>query len=180
MAYRHRLAACLVAALACTACSTKPRTFSATVRPAAASMSVHQGEAQTFTTCDQLVRKGHKGNFASAAATGAAGSAGVAGGAGLAFAGLGGSSWGAAGAAASAAMPIIGIAAAFGMNRMIRTGREKKYRKNMSLCLGELGYDVVDWTRMKKKQPGTATLAAPAPAEPAAPEPATEVTLTAS
>jgi hypothetical protein len=179
MTHRFQLATCLVAALACSACSTKPRSFSATVRPAETLAAVNQGEAQSFATCDQLVRKGHKGNFASAAATGAAGTAGVAGGAGLAFAGLGGSSWGAAGATATAAMPIIGIAAAFGMNRMIRSSREKSYRKHMSLCLGELGYDVVDWARMKKKQPGTATLAAPAPVEPANPEPATEVTLTA-
>jgi hypothetical protein len=173
---RHYIATCLVAALACTACSTKPRTFSATVKPAG-TLAASQGEGEAYATCNQLVRKGHKGNFASAAATGAAGTAGVAGGAGLAFAGLGGSSWGAAGATATAAMPIIGIAAAFGMNRMIRSGREKSYRKHMSTCLGELGYDVVDWTRMKKKQPGTATLAAPT--EPAPTEPAPEVALTA-
>jgi hypothetical protein len=178
MTYRHNLAACLVAALACSACSTKPRTFSATVRPASASLAANPGEAQTFATCDQLVRRGHKGNFASAAASGAAGTAGAMGGAGLALTGLGGGSLSAAGATAAVAMPVIGLAAAFGMNRMIRSGREKNYRKNMSLCLGELGYEVIDWTRMKKKQPGTATLATPASAAPIAAEPAPEVALT--
>jgi hypothetical protein len=172
-----RIAICLASVLASTACSNKPRTFSATVRPAS-TFAASQGEGNAYATCDQLVRKGHKGNFASAAATGAAGTAGVAGGAGLAFTSLGGSSWGAAGATATAAMPIIGFAAAFGMNRMIRSGREKSYRKHMSSCLGELGYEVVDWTRMKKKQPGTATLATPAIAAPITPEQAPEVALT--
>jgi hypothetical protein len=180
MIRRLHLATCLVVVLACSACSTKPRTFSATVRPASAALAVNQSEVQTFATCDHLVRKGHKGNFASTAASGAAGTAGAFGGAGLAMTGLGGGTLSAAGATAAVAMPVIGIAAAFGMNRMIRSGREKKYRKNMSLCLGELGFDVVDWTRMKKKQPGTATLASPALAEPVDPEPATEITLTAS
>jgi hypothetical protein len=74
-------------------------------------------------------------------------------------------------------MPVIGIAAAFGVNRMIRSGRERSYRKHMTTCLGELGYEVVDWTRMKKKQPGTATLVEAEQAELA--EPAPEVALTA-
>lgn len=178
MTHRFQLGACLAAALACSACSTKPRTFSATVKPAAASLAVNQGEAQSFGTCDQLVRKGHKGNFTSVAASGAAGAvAGAAGGIGVSASAIGGSSFSTALTAGSVAMPVIGVAAAFGVNRMIRSGRERKYRKNMGLCLSELGYDVVDWTRMKKKQPGTATLAAPAP--PAKPEPATEASLTA-
>lgn len=181
MTHRFQLATCLVAALACSACSTKPRTFSATVKPAAASLAVNQDEAQSFATCDQLVRKGHTSNFASAAASGAAGGAAMFGGA-AAVAASGTVGIGATGAgyAMTAAIPFIGLAAGFGMNRMIRSGREKKYRKNMGLCLSELGYDVVDWTRMKKKQPGTATLAPPAPAEPINPEPVPEVTLTAA
>ncbi len=181
MSHRQHLAICFVAALACSACSTKPRTFSATVRPASAALAINQGETQTFATCDQLVRKGHKGNFASAAATGGAGGVAVIGGA--AFVAASGTvGWGVttAGAVMSAAIPFVGLAAGFGVNRMIRSGREKKYRNSMSTCLGELGYDVVDWTRMKKKQPGTATLAPPALAEPVDPEPATEITLTAS
>lgn len=169
---RYQIAICLAAMLASTACSTKPRTFSATVRPAS-TLAASQGESNAYATCDQLVRKGHKGGFASAAATGGAGTvAGLAGGFGV-WTSAGGTTLAAGSTAASVAMPVIGIAAAFGMNRMIRSGREKSYRKHMSTCLGELGYEVVDWTRMKKKQPGTATLAAPT-----APQPAPEVALT--
>lgn len=181
MTHRFQLAICLVAVLACSACSTKPRTFSATVKPIAGPVALSQSEVQSYTTCDQLVRKGHKGNFTSVAASGAAGAvAGAAGGIGVSASAIGGSSFSTALTAGSVAMPVIGVAAAFGFNRMIRSGREKKYRKNMGLCLNELGYDVVDWTRMKKKQPGTATLAAPAPPEAGNPEPAPEAAPTAA
>lgn len=179
MTAHSRTALCIAAVLASTACSTKPRTFSATVRPAT-TLASSQDEGAVYATCNQLVRKGHKGNFASAAATGGAAGAAVVGSA-AAVAASGTVGWGVTGTgyALSAAIPFVGLAAGFGVNRMIRSGREKSYRKNMSLCLGELGYEVVDWTRMKKKQPGTASLAPPIPAEPVDPEPATEVTLTA-
>ena len=71
-----------------------------------------------------------------------------------------------AGYALTAAIPFVGIAAGIGMNRMIRRGREKGYRKHMTTCMGELGYEVADWTRAAKKQRGTASLmpgAAPVP-----------------
>lgn len=159
----NKIAICIAAALAGSACSTKPRTFSATVRPAA-TVAANQNEAVAFATCDQLVRKGHKGNFASAAASGgAAGVAVVGSAAAVAASGTVGIGATTAGYAMTAAIPFVGLAAGFGVNRLIRSGREKSYRKHMTACFAELGYDVVDWTRMKKKQPGTATLVSATP-----------------
>lgn len=42
---------------------------------------------------------------------------------------------------------------------MIRSGREKKYKRTMTACMNELGYTVIDWTKVPKKQPATAILA---------------------
>ncbi|ANY19137.1 hypothetical protein A6F68_00604 [Tsuneonella dongtanensis] len=177
-------AICLVAAFAASACSTKPRQFSAQVRPVAATQpqtGLQQTERAAYTTCDQMVRHGRKSGFASAAATSGAGVAGMAGGAGLAFTGLGGGSLASAGATAAAAMPIVGFFAAFGMNRAIRGGREKGYRKHMTTCMDEMGYQVVDWSRAPKKQSGTAMLVpateahAVAEAEAIAPVPASDI-----
>ena len=167
----QRLLTCLAAALASSACSTKPRTFSAMVQPLAPQLAEGPSEAQRFTTCDELIRKGYKTDFASAAATGAAGGAGAVGGGVAAFAAS--STLAGAGQAVAVAMPVIGIAAAFGMNRMIRSGRERKYKRTMSACMTEFGYEVTDWTRAAKRQPGTATrqpVAADAAVQPSPPE----------
>lgn len=152
------IATCIAVILACPGCSTKPRNFSVTVAPAASGQASAQTESEAFSACNAMVRSGLKGNFASALATGAATSAGVYGGAGLATAGIAGSSLSAAGATAMAAVPLVGFAAAFGMNRMIRSGRERKYKRTMTECMQQLGYDVVAWNRVPRKQPATATL----------------------
>lgn len=138
-----------------------------------------QDEAQAYATCDALVRKGHKGGFASAAATGAAGVgvAAVTTGT-VVLNGAVSTGWWAPSTAASAAVPVVGLAMAMGVNRIIRSGREKSYRKHMSACFAELGYEVVDWTRMKKKQKGTATLVASKPVGTAVVEQTPEVALT--
>jgi hypothetical protein len=163
MTRQSTIALCLIAALATSACSTKPRKFSATVAPLSASSLVQSGsETDAFSTCDSLVRKGHKGNFAAAAGTGAAGALGGFGGVALSTTATYGS-WSAAGATALAAIPIVGFASAFGVNRLIRSGREKSYKKHMDTCLIEFGYSVIDWTRVKKKQSATAMLQVAAP-----------------
>lgn len=151
-----RIALCIAAALASSACSTKPRKFSASVRPTAVNAQ-QQDRAEIFATCDQLVRMGHKSGFVAAAATGAAGGAGALGGA-VAGVGITGS-FSTVGSGALVTMPVVGFAAAFGVNRMIRAGRERNYKKTMASCLAEYNYAVVEWTRMKKKQTATATLA---------------------
>jgi len=157
-----RITICLAAALASTACSTKPRTFSATVQPATGLAAAPANQAEVFSTCDRLVRAGHKSEFAAVAASGAATGATLVGGAGaIAASGTIGIGATAAGTVMMAALPFVGIAAGFGVNRMIRSGRERKYKRIMATCMGELGYEVVDWTRAAKRQPGTAVLSEP-------------------
>lgn len=155
------VAMCLAIALPAAGCSTRPRTFSATVTPVDAAAPLAQSEVLAFTDCDNQVRRGRKSGFASAAVTGAATTVGLYGGAGIATSGIAGGSLSAAGATAAAAVPIIGFAAAFGMNRLIRSGRERKYKRTMATCMNELGYTVIDWTKVPKKQPATAKLAPP-------------------
>jgi hypothetical protein len=167
MTRQSTIALCLIAALATGACSTKPRKFSATVRPSPVvdQLAPASDHSLVFDDCNRMVRAGRKGGFASAAGTGLAGigSAALTTGT-LVFNGAvtSGSAWGPS-AAASAAVPVVGIAFAIGVNRLIRSGREKSYRKHMSICLGEFGYEVVDWTRVKKKQSATAMLQVAAP-----------------
>jgi len=162
-----KIAICLAATLAATACSTKPRTFSATVQPTAGSAAVAADEAEAFSTCDRLVRAGRKSEFAAAAASGAAtGATLVAGAAGIAASGTVGWGVSAAGAAMSVALPFVGVAAGFGVNRLIRSGNERRYRRTMTSCMAELGYDVIDWSRAPKRQPGTAVMADQAPVAP--------------
>ena len=181
-----RAALCLAAALSASACSTRPRNFSATVTPAPAAQLAPRTETAAFADCNTLVRSGHKGNFAAAAASGAAGGVAVFGSAAaVAASGTVGMATSSAGYALSAAIPFVGLAAGFGMNRMIRAGRERKYKRTMTSCMQELGYDVVDWTKAPKKQPATAILrpAAPAPEPAPVPEPvpaAPETVATAS
>jgi hypothetical protein len=158
-----RIALCLAAALASTACSTRPRTFSATVQPTGFATAVAGGEAQAFTTCDQLVRAGHQGNFAAVAASSAATGATLAGGtAAIAASGTIGIGATAAGYALMAALPIVGLAAGFGVNRLIRSGNERKYQRTMSACMAEMGFAVTDWARTPGRQPGVAAIGEPA------------------
>lgn len=157
------IALCLTAAFAAAGCSTKPRQFSAQVRPVAETAefaSTNRSETDAYDTCDQMVRHGRTNGFASAAAsTGAASVAVLGSTAAVAASGTVGIGATTAGYAMTAAIPFVGIAAGIGMNRLIRKGREKGYRKHMTACMGEMGYEVADWTRAPKKQRGTASLA---------------------
>lgn len=175
-----RIAICLVAAGAASGCSTKPRQFSAQVRPLVAAPALAatppRSEGAVFATCDDFVRSGRTSEFASAAAsTGAASAAVLGSAAAVAASGTVGIGATTAGYALTAAIPFVGIAAGIGMNRMIRRGREKGYRKHMTTCMGELGYEVADWTRAAKKQRGTASLVPGAGPVPVAPVPVAEV-----
>lgn len=152
---------CLTIALSAAGCSTRPRTFSATVTPVDGTTPLAQSETLAFANCDQQVRQGRKSGFTSVAVTGVATTVGLYGGAGIATSGIAGGSLSAAGATAAAALPIVGFAAAFGMNRLIRSGRERKYKRTMATCMNELGYTVIDWSKVPKKQPATAKLAPP-------------------
>lgn len=160
--HRTTIAGICAAALMASGCSTKPRQFSAQVRPVAEPVStagLPQGEAAVFSSCDGMVRSGRKGEFASAAASTGAATAAVLGSvAGVAASGTVGIGASTAGYALMTAVPFVGIAAGLGMNRLIRGGRERGYRKHMTTCLAEMGYEVAQWDRAGKKQTGTATL----------------------
>lgn len=150
--------AALIAAAMATAlggCSTKPRNFAASVSTPVPDRVAFE---QDYRTCDSLVKAGHKGDFKSAALqTAAAGIGTVGTGAGLVATGTVGitSSTGAA-AAATAAMPVVGVLLGFGVSRAIRGGKERKFKRNMSACLSEYGYEVADWEKLKKREDAAA------------------------
>lgn len=151
--------ALVIAAVAVSGCSTKPRNFAATVSAPVASKATFE---QDFRTCQQLVHAGHKGNFKGAALTGLATGAGAIGG-GTAVVSLGvGSTLSGAGAAAAAAMPVVGFLAGFGVSRAIRGGKERKYKVAMTSCLSEYGYTVSDWEKIGKKDDAALTSASSA------------------
>ena len=131
-------------------CSTAPRNFSANLSAPVADPTAFE---QDYRTCQTLVKGGRTSDFKAGAATALAGGVGALG-TGAAMAGTGmagiGMSGGAA-AAASAALPVVGFAAAFGMSRAIRGGKERKLKRTMSNCLGEYGYRVEGWTKLHKR-----------------------------
>lgn len=153
-------AALIAAALATTlgACSTKPRNFAASVSSPVPDRVTFE---QDYRTCDSLVRAGHSGGFKTAATTTAITAGAVGAGAGVAALGAGGtySSFGAAGAAAGAVMAAATVVtglAGFVITRAIRGGRERKFKRNMTACLSEYGYEVADWERLKKREDAAA------------------------
>ncbi len=145
---RHIHTLALIAMLV-SGCSTRPRPFVATLAAPAASETAYQSDLET---CRTLVRKGVKTGFKDAAVITGVGVAGAAG-AGAAVTGAGlvgiGTSGGAA-AAATAGLLIVPLGLGFGVSRLIRSGREKKYKAAMGNCLAEHGYSVSAWTPAKK------------------------------
>jgi hypothetical protein len=142
-------ALCVIANIA-SGCSSKPRQFIATVNPPAADEAGYQRD---FATCDMLARKGYKSGFKAAALSAVSGAAGGVGGSvaiGSAAVAVGNAGFTGSLAAASVAFPIVGIAAGFGVSRAIRGGREKRLKQAITNCLGEYGYSVSEWTRVKK------------------------------
>lgn len=132
-------------------CSTRPRNFAASVSAPVADRAAFENYHRN---CQTLVRNGHTGAFRTAAATALATGVGTVG-SGMAMAGagmVGITSSGAAGAAAIAAMPVVGIFAGFGVSRMIRSGKERKYKRAMTACLSEYGYAVDGWTKVHKRE----------------------------
>lgn len=136
-------------------CSTRPRNFAANLSAPVESRSEFE---TTYRTCLTMVQSGQKSGFKNAAVKIGAG-AGVVG-AGLAVggaasAGAVGTGWAGIGAGAGTALAAATVfvgAAGFGMTRLIRGGRERKFKRNMSSCLGEFGYTVESWDKLKRKQ----------------------------
>ena len=148
---RTALAAATLAT-ALSACSTRPRNFAAQVSTPVADRIAFEND---YRTCTQLVTSGHSGHFKAAAATGLAGAAGTVGTTAV-FATAGGIGIGGATTAASIAIPGVGLLAAFGVNRAIRGGKERKFKRNMTACLNEYGYEVADWDKLNKRDDSAA------------------------
>ena len=156
-------------------CSTRPRNFTVELAAPVVNRMAFEGD---FRTCQTLVRQGRKAGFKNAATGLAVGSGAV--GAGLAVGSMtaGGvySGYGAAGAAAGAALmattAVIGIAG-FGLTRLIRGGKERKYKRVMDDCLTEYGYSVDSWAKVNKKDDAAKIAASKATVQPLEPVVAT-------
>jgi len=144
--------ACAIAATAMLlqGCSSRPRNFSANI---AAPVPDRTAFEQDYRTCQSLVKGGRKSDFKAGAATALASGAGAFG-AGTAMASTGMIGIGMSGssaAAAATAIPVVGFFAGFGVSRAIRGGKERKFKRAMSDCLGEYGYSVEGWTKLHKR-----------------------------
>ena len=156
---RTALAAATLAT-ALSACSTRPRNFAAQVSTPVADRIAFEND---YRICEGLVRGGHKSGFRTAASGAAvgAGAAGAGMGAAAAIGSTAGTTtgWSGIGAgmgAAFAAATVVAGAAGFGITRMIRGGRERKYKRTMTACLNEYGYEVAEWDKLKKKDDSAA------------------------
>jgi membrane protein implicated in regulation of membrane protease activity len=101
-----------------------------------------------------MVAEGQRSGFGARLASGGVG---VAAGVGVTAAAVGGSagSMAAAAAAASAAvvmLPVVGVAAAWGMAKARKARKERDVKSATALCLSELGYTVDDWKVAKKSK----------------------------
>ena len=159
--------------LAPSACSSRPRYFKPQLSEAA---PVQSKVERDVWVCDQLVRKGYRGDFKNAALQASGGAV-----AGLA-AGAAAVSLTAAPAASSlnlaaglgnaaGAMTVVTPLIMFGVSRAIRSGREKKHKVKMSQCLTELGYEPSGWAKAKRPKKGSFNIAE----EPTTPSPETPV-----
>ena len=152
------------AAMLATGCSTRPRNFTAELSAPVPDRAAFEDD---FRTCQTLVRQGHKSNFKGAAASALATGVGTVGaGAAMASAGLVGITSGGGAVVAAAAMPVVGVFLGFGVSRMIRSGKERKYKRAMDTCLDEYGYGVSRWSTVKKKDDAAKIAAAKASIRP--------------
>ncbi len=140
------------------ACSTRPREFRADLAAPAQDVSAFDRDMRQ---CQVLVRSGAKKDFkGTVAQIGLGSGVGLAAGVGastvaassISTASLGSAINGAAGAAATGAATALVVAplAAFGVARIIRSGREKRYKSALGTCLSEYGYSVSSWQKQPK------------------------------
>ena len=157
---QSRIFVTLVLSSALAACSTAPRNFAPQI---AAPIADDSAFAADYGTCAALVAQGRTSGFKGAAvaagATGAGAFGATAGAAALGGVGITGLS-----AAASFAIPGVGLLAGFGASRAIRASNERKFKRRMATCLGEYGYQVADWGRIRRRDDAaTVALAASRP-----------------
>jgi hypothetical protein len=135
-----------------TACSSTPRQFAPQIQVAVADTSKFD---VYYEHCRKLVAGGQRTGFGAQVASGGIG---VAAGVGVGAAVAGGTYGTMAGAAAAAGaalvlMPIVGVAAAWGLAKNRRLKKEKEIKEATALCLSETGYTVSGWQRDKNQKP---------------------------
>ena len=140
----------VIAASLLAGCSSRPREFRPTLAAAPADQAKYDVD---YEQCRTLVASGQRSNFGARVASGGVGAAA---GVGVAAATMGGTygTMGAAAAAASAAvvmMPVVGIAAAWGMAKRSKLRKEREIKSATALCLAEQGHQVAGWERTKRK-----------------------------
>ena len=140
--YRHK-ALVIGLSVSLAACSSQPRQFSPEMQVA------------VYEQCRTLVVGGQRSGFGAQVASGGVG---VAAGMGVGAALAGGTAGTLAGAAAAASaalvlMPIVGVAAAWGLAKNRRLKKEKEIKQVTALCLSETGYTVSGWKRDKGQKP---------------------------
>lgn len=138
--------------LSLTACSSTPRQFAPEMQVAVADPTKFSADYQH---CRKLVASGQRTGFGAQIASGGVG---VAAGVGVGAAVAGGTYGTMAGAAAAAGaalvlMPIVGVAAAWGLAKNRRLKKEKEVKEATALCLSETGYTVSGWKRDKNQKP---------------------------
>jgi hypothetical protein len=140
----------LMAALAVQACSSRPRQFSPTLQAAPADEAAYQ---LAYSDCQAQLAAG-KLNRSDALASGGVGAAA-------------GAATGAVGAAAATtatgymgglavmgativAAPVVAVVGAWGLAKSKKLKKEKAIQSATAQCLGERGYQVADWERVKR------------------------------
>jgi len=138
-------------AVSLTGCSSQPRQFAPEMKVAVTDPVKF---AADYEVCRTLVANGQRSGFGAQMASGGVGvAAGV--GAGAAVVGSTAGTMVGAAAAASAVMvmvPIVGVAAAWGLAKNRRLKKEKDIKEATALCLSEIGYTVSGWKRDKHQK----------------------------
>lgn len=148
-----RIAIVLIVATSLAACSAKPRQFVPTLASAPADQLSYDADYQN---CAKMVAGGKRSGFKDSLASAGTGVAAGMGAGALGTAALAGTYASYAGAAAAAsaiivAIPVVGIAAAWGVSKRKKLKREAELKQATATCLHEHGYRVADWKVTKKK-----------------------------
>lgn len=146
--YFHLSAARL---LALGACSSRPREFVPNLQAPPADLAKYEID---YLKCQALVAQGQRSNFGARIASGGAG---IATGLGVGAATMAGASSSMVGAIAAAstamvAMPVVGIAAAWGVAKARKKKKEREVQEATALCLSEQGYQVAGGELARKRR----------------------------
>lgn len=151
---KHKIFAASLSLVALVGCSSRPRDFTPTLQAAPADASQY---AADYESCRTMVAEGQRSGFGARLASGGVGVAAGVGVTAATVGGTGGTMVGAAAAASAAAvmLPVIGVAAAWGVAKARKAKKEREVKAATALCLSEAGYTVSDWTVAKKKRPAS-------------------------